>query len=74
MLANNSIEITPPSYVNYSAVCSHWPFGQAYCKIVQFVSVLSVSASIFTLVAISIDRSVLFTDAKVNPGGCIATL
>ncbi|XP_037074767.1 tachykinin-like peptides receptor 99D [Pollicipes pollicipes] len=35
---------------------SHWPFGEAYCKIVQFVSVLSVSASVFTLVAISIDR------------------
>ncbi|KAF0295443.1 Tachykinin-like peptides receptor 99D [Amphibalanus amphitrite] len=35
---------------------SHWPFGEAYCKIVQFVSVLSVTASVFTLVAISVDR------------------
>ena len=35
---------------------SHWPFGAAYCKIVQFVSVLSVTASVFTLVAISVDR------------------
>jgi len=35
---------------------SHWPFGTLYCKISQFVAVLSISASVFTLMAISIDR------------------
>ncbi|XP_044743977.1 tachykinin-like peptides receptor 99D, partial [Chrysoperla carnea] len=35
---------------------SHWPFGRLYCKIAQFVAILSISASVFTLMAISIDR------------------
>ncbi|XP_077999601.1 substance-P receptor-like [Glandiceps talaboti] len=33
-----------------------WYFGNAYCKISQFIGPLTVSASIFTLAAISIDR------------------
>ncbi|XP_055848490.1 tachykinin-like peptides receptor 99D [Episyrphus balteatus] len=35
-----------------------WPFGQIYCKISQFVATLSICASVFTLMAISIDRYV----------------
>ncbi|XP_066996206.2 tachykinin-like peptides receptor 99D [Anabrus simplex] len=35
---------------------SDWPFGKTYCKITQFVAVLSICASVFTLMAISIDR------------------
>jgi tachykinin-like receptor len=35
---------------------SHWPFGTLYCKISQFVAVLSICASVFTLMAISVDR------------------
>ncbi|CAH1101024.1 unnamed protein product [Psylliodes chrysocephalus] len=35
---------------------SHWPFGLVYCKITQFVAVLSICASVFSLMAISIDR------------------
>ncbi|XP_055377131.1 tachykinin-like peptides receptor 99D isoform X2 [Condylostylus longicornis] len=42
---------------------SHWPFGELYCKISQFVSTLTISASVFTLVAISIDRYM----AIINP-------
>ncbi|XP_066981472.1 tachykinin-like peptides receptor 99D isoform X1 [Macrobrachium rosenbergii] len=34
----------------------HWRFGHVYCKISQFVSVLSICASVFTLMAISFDR------------------
>lgn len=34
----------------------HWPFGDAYCKISNFISILSVAASVFTLMAISLDR------------------
>ncbi|XP_037951754.1 tachykinin-like peptides receptor 99D isoform X2 [Teleopsis dalmanni] len=33
-----------------------WPFGELYCKISQFIATLSISASVFTLMAISIDR------------------
>nr|XP_050860932.1 tachykinin-like peptides receptor 99D isoform X2 [Vespula vulgaris] len=42
---------------------SHWPFGTLYCKICQFVAVLTICASVFTLMAISIDRYM----AIVNP-------
>ncbi|KAK2588543.1 hypothetical protein KPH14_006322 [Odynerus spinipes] len=42
---------------------SHWPFGTLYCKICQFIAVLTICASVFTLMAISIDRYM----AIVNP-------
>ncbi|XP_050317082.1 tachykinin-like peptides receptor 99D isoform X5 [Bactrocera neohumeralis] len=35
-----------------------WPFGELYCKILQFIATLSISAWVFTLMAISIDRYV----------------
>lgn len=35
---------------------SDWPFGTLYCKICQFISALSIFASVFTLMAISVDR------------------
>ncbi|XP_033213182.1 tachykinin-like peptides receptor 99D [Belonocnema kinseyi] len=35
---------------------SHWPFGNLYCKISQFIAVLTICASVFTLMAISFDR------------------
>ena len=33
-----------------------WPFGEAYCKFSNFTSILSVTSSVLTLMAISIDR------------------
>ena len=33
-----------------------WQFGSFYCSINNFVSYLSVSSSVFTLLAISVDR------------------
>ncbi|KAH9425964.1 Substance-K receptor [Dermatophagoides pteronyssinus] len=35
---------------------SNWPFGELFCKITNFIAILSVGASVFTLMAISIDR------------------
>ncbi|XP_012283345.1 tachykinin-like peptides receptor 99D [Orussus abietinus] len=35
---------------------SHWPFGNLYCKVNQFIAVITICASVFTLMAISIDR------------------
>ncbi|XP_054082060.1 tachykinin-like peptides receptor 99D isoform X1 [Zeugodacus cucurbitae] len=32
-----------------------WTFGELYCKISQFIATLSISASVFTLMAIPID-------------------
>ena len=31
-----------------------WPFGEFYCKVTNFIAILSVAASVFTLMAISI--------------------
>lgn len=46
---------------NYTyMVNSNWPFGRTYCKISQFVAILSICASVFTLMAISVDRYVYF--------------
>jgi tachykinin-like receptor len=39
---------------------SHWPFGQAYCVINNFIANLTIAASVFTITATSIDRSVEF--------------
>ncbi|XP_013775273.1 tachykinin-like peptides receptor 99D isoform X1 [Limulus polyphemus] len=42
---------------NFSSMLNgDWPFGSAYCKVSNFISILSVAASVFTLMAISIDR------------------
>ncbi|PNF38361.1 hypothetical protein B7P43_G08972 [Cryptotermes secundus] len=35
---------------------SDWPFGAIYCIVNNFVANVTVAASVFTLVAISIDR------------------
>jgi tachykinin receptor 3 len=34
----------------------NWPFGNIYCKICCYISMVSVCGSVFTLVAISGDR------------------
>ncbi|XP_019622309.1 PREDICTED: neuropeptide FF receptor 2-like [Branchiostoma belcheri] len=38
------------------SILTSWPFGEAMCKTFLTVRVLSVSASVFTLVAIAVDR------------------
>ncbi|XP_017041704.1 tachykinin-like peptides receptor 99D [Drosophila ficusphila] len=42
----------------YYMLDGDWPFGEFYCKLSQFIAMLSVCASVFTLMAISIDRYV----------------
>ena len=37
-------------------MCRYWIFGSVYCTLNNFVSYLSVSCSVFTLLAISADR------------------
>ena len=34
----------------------HWPFGLLYCKLSSHISIMSVCGSVFTLMAISVDR------------------
>jgi len=35
---------------------NHWPFGRAYCRFAQFIAPCTISASVFTFMAIAIDR------------------
>ncbi|KAH8384097.1 hypothetical protein KR009_012113, partial [Drosophila setifemur] len=42
----------------YYMLDGDWPFGEFYCKLSQFIAMLSICASVFTLMAISIDRYV----------------
>lgn len=35
---------------------SHWPFGQTYCTLNNFIGILTVASSVFTITATSIDR------------------
>ncbi|XP_070545641.1 RYamide receptor-like [Ptychodera flava] len=42
----------------YYTLHFHWPFGFVMCALVQYVQMVTVSISIFTLVAISLDRYV----------------
>ena len=34
----------------------NWPFGRWYCTVNNFIAFLSVAVSVFTLMALSIDR------------------
>lgn len=43
-------------HVFFCAPFRHWPFGSVYCVINNFVAYLTVSASVLTLMAITIDR------------------
>jgi hypothetical protein len=38
---------------------SDWPFGQAYCKFTLFIGPCTIAASVFTFIAIAIDRYVV---------------
>lgn len=35
---------------------SHWPFGETFCVVSNFVANLTVSTSVFTILAMSLDR------------------
>ena len=35
---------------------NNWPFGRGYCRFAQFIATCTISASVFTFMAIAIDR------------------
>ncbi|XP_074550703.1 chemerin-like receptor 2 [Halichoeres trimaculatus] len=47
-----------PFYIDYILRGFHWDFGVAMCKIVSFVSVMNMYASVLFLTVLSIDRYV----------------
>lgn len=44
------------NFTVYATIYLQWPFGVLMCKLVTFTQSVSVSVSIFTIVAISLDR------------------
>ncbi|XP_066256639.1 tachykinin-like peptides receptor 99D isoform X2 [Euwallacea similis] len=78
-LLNLSIADTMVSTLNVTfnyvyMLYSHWPFGELYCKISQFIAVLSVCASVFSLMSISIDRYMAIMTPLKPRMGRIVTL
>jgi tachykinin-like receptor len=57
-IANLAIAIFNAIFNFVYMLNSHWPFGQPYCVINNFISNLTIGASVFTITAASIDRSV----------------
>lgn len=45
---------------------NNWPFGRGYCRFAQFIAPCTISASVFTFMAIAIDRSALCTTKHVQ--------
>ena len=45
---------------------NHWPFGKHYCKFTQFIAPCTISASVFTFMAIAVDRWVSICNFKVS--------
>jgi len=44
-------------YINFVyMINNNWPFGRAYCRFAQFIAPCTISASVFTFMAIAIDR------------------
>lgn len=42
---------------NFIYMCrSHWPFGGLYCKFISFIVPCTITASVFTFLAIALDR------------------
>ena len=44
------------NFTVYATLYTQWPFGEVMCKLVSFSQTISVSVSIYTLVAIGMDR------------------
>ena len=44
---------------NFVYMINHnWPFGRGYCRFAQFIAPCTISASVFTFMAIAVDRCV----------------
>lgn len=50
-------------------VLPYWPFGNVWCKIVQYLIIVTAYASVYTLVLMSLDRLVCFLKDYVNTLG-----
>ncbi|XP_075466343.1 C3a anaphylatoxin chemotactic receptor [Ascaphus truei] len=48
-----------PFSIAHEVLHGHWPYGSFLCKVLPSIIVLNMFASVFTLVAISVDRCVL---------------
>jgi leucokinin receptor len=49
----------------YAALLQRWDLPEFMCKFCPFAQILSVNVSIFTLVAISLDRYKIYNDMEI---------
>ncbi|XP_049579571.1 apelin receptor B [Syngnathus scovelli] len=68
-LADLALTILLPVWVLQMAMDYHWPFGVALCKIIGFVDLLSICASVFLLTCMSFNRYL----AIVHSGSLLCT-
>ncbi|XP_061139413.1 apelin receptor B-like isoform X3 [Syngnathus typhle] len=55
-LADLAFTVSLPLWAVYMAMDNHWPFGMALCKILSYVELLNMYASVFLLTCLSFDR------------------
>ncbi|XP_037110780.1 apelin receptor B-like [Syngnathus acus] len=55
-LADLAFTVSLPLWMVYTAMDNHWPFGMALCKILSYVELLNMYASVFLLTCLSFDR------------------
>ena len=55
-VADTTISIFNTFFNFIYMLSSNWVFGLAYCKFIRFSEVVTISASVFTFMAIAIDR------------------
>lgn len=56
MLADVAVALTAMSFYTFDVLLGYWPFGEVLCGIWIFFDYGMTFASVFTLVAISVDR------------------
>ncbi|CAK9300624.1 unnamed protein product [Gordionus sp. m RMFG-2023] len=78
MSVSDSLLATLNIFFNFIyMINSHWPFGNEYCVVNNFVSNFTLASSVFTLVAISIDRYFALVPVlhkKLSLKRCIITI
>ncbi len=55
-IADTMVSLLNVTFNSYYMITGQWPFGNFFCKLSTYVSVLSVCGSVFTMVAIAIER------------------
>jgi len=59
-IADTLISVFNTVFNSVYMLYSDWPFGRSYCKFNMFIAPCTISASVFTFMAIAVDRYVQY--------------